>query len=1254
MSPDYDGYDLVGGYSTIDVNKMVNELFLELKVEKPKMCDNLTCLKILKKNVINVGDYIENKSSLNGVVGNNRGDIKNMINFGDSREKKTIIGNNNVGSTLNKNNTMSDNNLGGTLNRNNTMSDNNLGGTLNKNNTMSDNNLGDTLNKNNTMSDNNLGSTLNKNNTMSDNNLGGKLNKSNIVKDNKHILDKINLLEKCIKNKTQFIWKDGLLVQAMKEGQWILLDEINLCSTETLNMIEALLSKDTLINYESGNYSNDESNKCDIGIEYNKNDTTINKKHINRKINVDMVYTNKDTINNIHPNFMLFACMNPLGVGKKNFNTVQLNKVNFQDFTTNIHDIYKIVKSYNLDLDSEKLADAFYETKKKIYKRELTNKVEPILTGRTLIRALSSISTLTKERLYNIDGFNYSLYNDCGLSNNNVTTYYNNITTICKYCSIEDIISVFILSQFDLTSRSVVYSLFEDVNINKCDDKKCLTINNMNKHNNGISNMNICNGNEDSYNNNNIYSCSNININNSSFIITNKIKILLKDIVTAINLNMPVLLQGDTSTGKTSIIYYLSNIYNKKVIRINNHEQTESSDYIGTYISLESEENGCDLKKSKKCNLESKNEYNLENENGCDLDKAEGYNLESKNEYNLDNENGCDLKKYKKCNLESKNEYNLENENDYSKYKDNKEEHMNKSKKSKLNSNKDTNNTQIHTTDHVSTANNTITSSIPSNNIIFKESIFIKAVRNGWWVILDELNLAQSDVLEVLNRLLDDNREIYIPATNTLIKAHPDFRIFATQNIEYSGRKQMSKAFRNRFIEITFYEKDENELLEILHNKTRLPKRYCNYMIQVYSKLKNMRNYNNIVTLRDLFRWSRRLEGIISEEDVYEKGLSVIYERQRNEIDRNKVMDVFDNGYVRDRCRVNEKMDNVNDKINRINIVNEKINRMDNVYEKINRINIVNEKIDIMDNVYDKINRMDNINDKLDRMDNVNDELFAMQETSNNNKINTFIYTKSMKKLIKLIQTAIKYKEPILLIGETGIGKTRICELLAEQNNTKLNYLNMHSGTESSDFIGTYSITNGKIEYKPGPLINSMINGEYFLIDEINLAESATLERLNSLLEDKREIFVTETDSNIKAHDNFILFATMNPGNDFGKSELSPALRNRFTEIYFELSEEEIYEITINRISRFFTKGYYKKDMKNENECSVIGDVKNTKMNEEMHYTNKHTKSNDKLLTNAHKIDNVIHTTDHSTIDKDLNDNYTKKIIYIKIIYTIY
>lgn len=69
--------------------------------------------------------------------------------------------------------------------------------------------------------------------------------------------------------------------------------------------------------------------------------------------------------------------------------------------------------------------------------------------------------------------------------------------------------------------------------------------------------------------------------------------------------------------------------------------------------------------------------------------------------------------------------------------------------------------------------------------------ILVEAMRHGHWIILDELNLAPTDVLEALNRVLDDNRELYIPETQQTVKADPNFRLFATQNPPglYGGRK---------------------------------------------------------------------------------------------------------------------------------------------------------------------------------------------------------------------------------------------------------------------------------------------------------------------------------------------------------------------------------------------------------------------------------------------------------------------------------
>ena len=68
-----------------------------------------------------------------------------------------------------------------------------------------------------------------------------------------------------------------------------------------------------------------------------------------------------------------------------------------------------------------------------------------------------------------------------------------------------------------------------------------------------------------------------------------------------------------------------------------------------------------------------------------------------------------------------------------------------------------------------------------------------------------------------------------------------------------------------------------------------------------------------------------------------------------------------------------------------------------------------------------------------------------------------------------------------------------------------------------------------------------------FLIDEISLADDSVLERLNSVLEPERTILLAEKGGGhgnegdveqVVAKEGFQVFATMNPGGDFGKKEV--------------------------------------------------------------------------------------------------------------------
>lgn len=123
--------------------------------------------------------------------------------------------------------------------------------------------------------------------------------------------------------------------------------------------------------------------------------------------------------------------------------------------------------------------------------------------------------------------------------------------------------------------------------------------------------------------------------------------------------------------------------------------------------------------------------------------------------------------------------------------------------------------------------------------LAFKEGLLVEAMRKGFWIILDELNLAPSDVLEALNRVLDDNQELFIPETQEIVKAHENFMLFATQNPPgvYGGRKMLSRAFRNRFIELHFNEIPSNELEVILGQRCEMPASYAKKIVETMKQL---------------------------------------------------------------------------------------------------------------------------------------------------------------------------------------------------------------------------------------------------------------------------------------------------------------------------------------------------------------------------------------------------------------------------------
>ncbi|KAK9734478.1 hypothetical protein RND81_04G142700 [Saponaria officinalis] len=769
-----------------------------------------------------------------------------------------------------------------------------------------------------------------------------------------------------------FSFVEGAFVTALRNGQWILLDEVNLAPLETLQRIIGVLDRES-------------SSLC---------------------LAENGVFVER------HPNFRLFACMNPAtDAGKRDLPYALRSRFTeyFVDDVLDDEDLSLFVSKFldesHRDRNLVSRIVHFYKGAKKDSEEKLQDGANqrPQYSLRSLYRALEYTRKASKL------GFKRALYD--GFCMFFMTLLDGRSADLMN----QKIISCLLGADNKLPAPIPLDRLLE-INV-RAESEQFL----------------------------------------QDYVLTKSVEEHIRSLARAAFIKRyPVLLQGPTSSGKTSLVQYLAAKTGHEFVRINNHEHTDLQEYLGSYIT---DANG---------------------------------------------------------------------------------------------------------------------------RLVFHEGVLVKAVRNGHWIVLDELNLAPSDVLEALNRLLDDNREIFVPELRETVRAHPDFMLFATQNPPniYGGRKMLSRAFRNRFVELHVDEIPEEELTEILEKKGKIPRSYAKKMIDVMKELQMRRQNSKVfagkhgfITPRDLFRWASRFrKDGCSYEDLARDGYHLLAERLRDESEKNTVQEVLEK-YLRVKLKTHE------------------------LYSK-----------------------------------------GPAQTYFSTDAFQKIVQTRSMQRLFFLVERCFELREPVLLVGETGGGKTTVCQLLSLALKAKLHVLNCHQYTETSDFIGGFypirerprlasdfrnlieqlllskafsyfheknistdigkapstlnlltaildsckqglTMSSGLCEediaylenlkeelshlyqkwqtifiWQDGPLVEAMKHGDLLLVDEISLADDSVLERLNSVLEPDRKLSLAEKGGPdleiVTAHDDFFLLATMNPGGDFGKKELSPALRNRFTEIW--------------------------------------------------------------------------------------------------------
>ena len=860
----------------------------------------------------------------------------------------------------------------------------------------------------------------------------------------KHLTVEIVKLDRQITGKKSFAFAfiEGALVKALQNGDWVLLDEINLAPTETLERLSGLLDG------EQGSICLTE-----------RGDTKTVKRH---------------------PNFRLFGCMNPAtDAGKKDlppglrtrFTEIAVKEMDQEDDLRQV--VADALQKCPAALSGPRggavarVVSFYCAVRIAATKGDLLDgaNARPAYTLRTLMRAMQYAVGMVADY-----GLDRAIYDGICMS------FLTQLQRPC-HAAFEEIVRKYLLPGIKLESLRAsrlgeaddeiaptrLFISFATVEVAKA------------KESNSDRAKTVARERKQKQDGFWIERGDKQLQDPTWYVVVPTVRANLLSLSRAVLSCHPVLLQGPTSTGKTSMIEYLALRTGHRFMRINNHDHTEISEYIGGYSR-----------------------------------------------------------------------------------------------------------------DH-------------EGQMVFQEGVLVSALRNGWWLVLDELNLAPSEVLEALNRLLDHNRELFIPETQEIVTPHPNFRLFATQNPagSYGGRKVLSRAFRNRFLELHIDEMSRDELETILQMRSGMPPTFAKQMIRVMRELQQVRQGSRMfsgkggyVTARDLFRWAERKPG--DRTELARHGYMLLAERARKEEERQFVQ------------RVIEK--NLKAEVGPQQLYECKDNR--DYVAWTNRMQEATEAASRRQASMDTSEQDEELG--------AGDDPAAAAEAAQLKLMNGIVWTQAMRRVFTLISHCIANKEPVLLVGGTGIGKTTICQLFEFLLKRRMHIINCHQHTDTADFIGGFrpvrdrekmdgqllqelqtlfdhgvpttggadsldslieafdqhlaahpeqgeddnvskiqklrAMRQGLFAWADGSLVTAMRAGHLFLIDEISLADDAVLERLNSVLEPGRLLALAEKSGDgveeLVGHEDFRILATMNPGGDFGKKELSPALRNRFTEIW--------------------------------------------------------------------------------------------------------
>ncbi len=167
-------------------------------------------------------------------------------------------------------------------------------------------------------------------------------------------------------------------------------------------------------------------------------------------------------------------------------------------------------------------------------------------------------------------------------------------------------------------------------------------------------------------------------------------------------------------------------------------------------------------------------------------------------------------------------------------------------------------------------------------------------------------------------------------------------------------------------------------------------------------------------------------------------------------------------------------------------------------------------------------------------------------------------YYRAIGDEVSLFEMAYASRMPMMLKGPTGCGKTRFIEHMAWRLRRPLVTVACHEDMTASDLVGRFLLDPSGTVWHDGPLTLAVRHGAICYLDEIVEARQDTTVVIHPLTDDRRILPLEKRNELVRAHPDFQLVISYNPGYQSVLKDLKESTKQRFGGVEFRYPDPAV------------------------------------------------------------------------------------------------